>query len=117
MNTHTKHRPTPVRRGVGSQLLRVGAFTASALALVGFVAADVVAAEPSSSAEPSALAGRMIFASAELLDLEDQGPALFAAAINLPDGAAPASSSPPPPPPRMAKKRSKKLSFGRFEGY
>ncbi len=117
MNTHTNHRPSPLRRGFGAQLLRVVACTASALAIVGFVAADVVAAEPSSSAEPSALVERMIFAADDLPDLEDEGPALFAAAINLPDGAAPASSSPPPPPPPLVKRRPKKLRFGRFEGY
>ncbi len=117
MNTYTKHRPLPGRRGLASHLLRVCLFSASALTIAGFVAADVVAAEPSSAAGPLSLAERALFAASDAPELDDRGPALFAAAIHLPEGAAPASSSAPPPPPRAAKKRSKKLAFGRFEGY
>ena len=115
MNTHTKHRPHPRRRGLGSQLLRVSLFSASVLAITGFVVADVVAAEPSLGSTPRSLAERALFAAADVPEVDDGGPALFAAAILLPDGAAPASSAPPPPP--VAKKRSKKVAFGRFEGY
>jgi len=112
MNTLTQHRPLRPhsRSRLGAQLLRIGVFTASVLTIAGFVAADVLAAEPSSLAE------RLIFAATDVPVQEDDGPALFASAIHMPEGTAPPSSSPPPPPP-SAKRSTKKLRFGRFEGY
>lgn len=98
------------RRRLGAQLLRITLFTASLATLAGFVAADVLAAEPEVAA----------FDDAADFDAEDEleGRTVFAAVMHIPDGAAPAASSPPEPPKKIRKKkRSKKFAFGRFEGY
>lgn len=112
MNTHDLRSPSfGPRRRLGAQLLRITLFTASLATLAGFVAADVLAAEP----EVASIDDAADF------DADDElaERTVFAAVMHIPDGAAPAASSPPEPPKKVRKKKrpSKKLAFGRFEGY
>ena len=109
-----------------THLLRVALLSAALSAIATIVAADVLAAEPEELADAALAALDLIDEDEDaLLGEEGAGPALYAAAIQIPDAAAPL----PQPSldelleaePKVEKKKRRKSKkgklYGRFEGY